>query len=148
MNDSRQPYGKIVRLNWYARRKYMEKGFGTTQRVGTNCHSPYTENRWIRLRAATIYVTTKITRKKDAQGFTKNRTAAREGGTISGNARKALEAKTGTPVVSSVNFLNPPSKRLSNFTANTFIKTQDKELASEKKGKQVRRGKKKLEGED
>ena len=50
--------------------------------------------------------TTEIARRKDAQGFDENRTVAKEGGTIAGNARKALEAKSGRPVVSRDNFLN------------------------------------------
>jgi hypothetical protein len=49
--------------------------------------------------------TTEIARNKDAQGFTDNRTAAKEGGTIAGDARKALEAKSGKPVVSAENYL-------------------------------------------
>ncbi|HUW26644.1 MAG TPA: Bro-N domain-containing protein [Gallionella sp.] len=49
--------------------------------------------------------TTEIARRKDAQGFTENRTVAKEGGTIAGDARKALEAKSGRPVVSGDNFL-------------------------------------------
>lgn len=53
--------------------------------------------------------TTEIARRKDAQGFTDNRTAAKEGGTIAGDARKALEAKSGKQVVSKDNYLAPPS---------------------------------------
>lgn len=53
--------------------------------------------------------TTEIARQKDAQGFADNRTAASEGGAIAGNARKALEAKSGKPVVSKENFLAPPN---------------------------------------
>ena len=53
--------------------------------------------------------TTEIARRKDAQGFADNRTAARSGGTIAGNARKELEAKSGKPVVSQSNYLPPPS---------------------------------------
>lgn len=49
--------------------------------------------------------TTEIARRKDAQGFADNRTAAKEGGTIAGNACKALEAKSGKPVVSTENYL-------------------------------------------
>jgi DNA-damage-inducible protein D len=49
--------------------------------------------------------TTEIARRKDAQGFAENRTVAKEGGTIAGDARKALEAKSGRPVVSGDNFL-------------------------------------------
>jgi DNA-damage-inducible protein D len=77
--------------------------------------------------------TTEIARKKDAQGFIRNRIAAREGGKIAGNARKALEVKTGTPVVSSDNFLNPPPKRFSETAASAFIETQVKALAPDAK---------------
>ena len=49
--------------------------------------------------------TTEIARCKDAQGFSDNRTAAKEGGIIAGDARKALEAKSGKPVVSKENYL-------------------------------------------
>jgi hypothetical protein len=58
---------------------------------------------------------------------------AREGGNIAGNARKALEAKTGTPVVSSENFLNPPQKRFSETAAAAFIETQAEALAPDAK---------------
>ena len=56
--------------------------------------------------------TTEIARRKDAQGFTDNRKAAKEGGTIAGDARKALEAKSGKRVVSKDNYLAPPSTAL------------------------------------
>ena len=56
--------------------------------------------------------TTEIARRKDAQGFADNRKAAKEGGTIAGDARKALEAKSGKPVVSKDNYLAPPSTAL------------------------------------
>ncbi|MBI5331154.1 MAG: Bro-N domain-containing protein [Betaproteobacteria bacterium] len=49
--------------------------------------------------------TTEIARRKDAQGFDENRHAAKEGGTVAGNARKELEAKSGRAVVSRANFL-------------------------------------------
>jgi DNA-damage-inducible protein D len=49
--------------------------------------------------------TTEITRTRDAQGFQQSRTAAVEGGSIAGNARRALERKSGKPVVSTGNFL-------------------------------------------
>ena len=49
--------------------------------------------------------TTEIARRSDALGFVENRTSAKEGGKIAGNARKALEAKTGKPVVSRANYL-------------------------------------------
>ncbi len=56
--------------------------------------------------------TTEIARRKDAQGFVNNRKAAKEGGAIAGNARKALEAKSGRRVVSAENYLPPEKKKL------------------------------------
>jgi len=55
--------------------------------------------------------TTEIARNKDARGFNPNRTAAREGGVVAGNARKQLEAKSGRKVVTPQNYLinKPPS---------------------------------------
>ena len=50
--------------------------------------------------------TTEIARKLDAQGFDPNRHAARQGGTVAGNARRELEAKTGAPVLSKKNYLD------------------------------------------
>jgi hypothetical protein len=55
--------------------------------------------------------TTEIARRSDAMGFIENRTSAKEGGTIAGNARKALEAKTGKKVVSKTNYLAAPNAR-------------------------------------
>lgn len=52
--------------------------------------------------------TTEIAKRKDAQGFHENRSAAREGGAVAGNARKELETKSGTPVVSRSNYLSAP----------------------------------------
>ena len=43
----------------------------------------------------------------DAQGFIANQRAAENGGTVAGDARRALEEQTRTPVVSSNNFLPP-----------------------------------------
>jgi DNA-damage-inducible protein D len=48
---------------------------------------------------------TEITRNKDAQGFDQNKTAAREGGSIAGNARRQLEAKSGRKVITRDNYL-------------------------------------------
>ena len=53
--------------------------------------------------------TTEIARRNDAMGFDENRTSAKAGGKIAGNARKALEAKTGTKVVSKANYLAVPT---------------------------------------
>ncbi|HEY4697966.1 MAG TPA: Bro-N domain-containing protein [Gallionella sp.] len=56
--------------------------------------------------------TTEIARRKDAKGFVNNRKAAKEGGAVAGNARKALESKSGKPVVSKENYLPPAVKKL------------------------------------
>jgi hypothetical protein len=60
--------------------------------------------------------TTEITRTSDSKGFSKLRNDAQEGGKIAGNARKALEKKTGKKVVSAQNFLDAPEslKRINN----------------------------------
>ena len=47
--------------------------------------------------------TKEIAKAKDAQGFNQNKTAAHKGGTIAGNARKALEKETNTIVISKNN---------------------------------------------
>ena len=52
--------------------------------------------------------TTEIARRSDAQGFVENKTSAKQGGRIAGDARKALEAKTGKPVLSKGNYLPAP----------------------------------------
>ena len=49
--------------------------------------------------------TTKIARSKNAQGFNENEEAAKDGGTVAGNARKELELKSGEKVVSEENYL-------------------------------------------
>ena len=49
--------------------------------------------------------TTAIVKTKDPKGFGKNKVAAKEGGTIAGDARKALEVKTGKRIITSENYL-------------------------------------------
>jgi hypothetical protein len=53
--------------------------------------------------------TTEIVKKKNPLGFIENKKAAIQGGKIAGDARKALELKSGEKVVSKTNFL-PPNK--------------------------------------
>jgi len=48
--------------------------------------------------------TKEITVNKDAQGYVENKQAAREGGTIAGNARRELERKSGKKVISRKNY--------------------------------------------
>ena len=48
--------------------------------------------------------TTEIAKNKDAQGLVQNKKAAKAGGTVAGNARKALEVQSGQPVMSAENY--------------------------------------------
>jgi DNA-damage-inducible protein D len=72
--------------------------------------------------------TTEIARRKDAKGFVSNRIAAKEGGTIAGDARKALEAKSGKPVVSKANYLVPPTQN----SAKTLSKKRAKKIRDDR----------------
>ena len=54
--------------------------------------------------------TTEIAKNKDVKGFEENRTAARKGGNIAGNARKKLEKESGRKVVTKENYLDAPEK--------------------------------------
>ena len=58
--------------------------------------------------------TTEIARSKDTQGLNENKTAARKGGKIAGDARKKLELESGKRVSTRQNFhgLSPSRKRL------------------------------------
>ena len=47
--------------------------------------------------------TTEISKEKLPEGFEQNRRIAKQGGTIAGNTRKAIEAKSGKPIVNSRN---------------------------------------------
>ncbi len=55
--------------------------------------------------------TKEITVNKDTQGFVENKQAAFEGGTIAGDARRALERKSGKKVTSRHNYLRQPQDR-------------------------------------
>lgn len=55
--------------------------------------------------------TTEIARNRDAQGFEQNKTAAKAGGKIAGDARKKLEKASGQKVVSKTNYL-PEAKKI------------------------------------
>ena len=62
--------------------------------------------------------TTEIAKNKNAQGFTENHKAAKEGGNVAGNARKELEKKSGSKVLSTQNFKNLESTTELNDTNN------------------------------
>jgi hypothetical protein len=55
--------------------------------------------------------TTEIARNTDTQGFNENKTAARQGGQIAGNARVELEQKSGRPVITKQNYLPKQGKK-------------------------------------
>ena len=55
--------------------------------------------------------TTSIAKAKDVQGLGENKTTARQGGEVAGNARKELESKTGESVATDDNFLEVPEKK-------------------------------------
>lgn len=56
--------------------------------------------------------TTEIAKTHDAYGMAENTSAARAGGKIAGDAREALEAKTGRKVVSSSNYKELPESEV------------------------------------
>ena len=47
--------------------------------------------------------TTELTNAQNPQGLEENRTVARQGGRVAGNARKEIEAQTGRPVITPEN---------------------------------------------
>lgn len=47
--------------------------------------------------------TTEISKEKKPRSFEENKTIAKQGGTIAGNTRKAIEEKTGKKIVTSQN---------------------------------------------
>ncbi|MBN1344850.1 MAG: Bro-N domain-containing protein [Phycisphaerae bacterium] len=54
--------------------------------------------------------TTEIARNRDSQGFDENQVAARDGGTVAGDARRQLETKSGKRVVTNRNYLTDKPK--------------------------------------
>ena len=79
--------------------------------------------------------TTEIARKKNAQGFNDNSKAAKEGGAVAGNARKELEAKTGAPVISRQNYLNPAEALPTPETNIKQLEGSKKKLENKGRGK-------------
>ncbi|MEX0918892.1 MAG: Bro-N domain-containing protein [Candidatus Paceibacterota bacterium] len=55
--------------------------------------------------------TTEIAKNKDAQGFIKNKTVARKGGSVAGKARRDLELKSGKKVSTDKNYLSKEKKK-------------------------------------
>jgi len=54
--------------------------------------------------------TTRIAKSKNVEGLEENKTVARHGGEVAGNARRELEEKTGESVLVEDNFLDIPEK--------------------------------------
>ncbi|MEW6610103.1 MAG: Bro-N domain-containing protein [Patescibacteria group bacterium] len=55
--------------------------------------------------------TTEISQKREPKNFPENRRVAREGGTIAGNARRQIEAKTGKRAVNTYRFKSAPTQK-------------------------------------
>ena len=55
--------------------------------------------------------TTEIAKNKNARGFSKNKKAARAGGSVAGKARLDLEKKSGKNVISKENFKEMPESQ-------------------------------------
>ncbi len=62
--------------------------------------------------------TTEISKNRDAQGFTQNKSVAKQGGEVAGKARKDVEQKSGKRVVSKGNFLGLEEKKVKRISNN------------------------------
>ncbi len=60
---------------------------------------------------------TEIAKNKNARGFGENKKASKEGGKIAGDARKALEKKSGRKVISQQNFKEFPEREVRRLNA-------------------------------
>lgn len=69
--------------------------------------------------------TTELTKTTNPQGLEENKKVAKEGGSIAGDARKAIEQKTGKPVITSKNAVDL-SKLIEDVVKEPFDKKQDK----------------------
>ncbi len=56
--------------------------------------------------------TTEIAKHRDARGFGENKTAAKEGGSVAGKARKDLEKKSGKTISTKTNFKSLPESKV------------------------------------
>ena len=68
--------------------------------------------------------TTEISREQDPQTFAENRSIAREGGEVAGNARKDIEERTGKPVITSKNAADF-SNLISDMIENDYSENDD-----------------------
>jgi hypothetical protein len=69
--------------------------------------------------------TTEIAKKRDTQGFADNRKASKAGGTIAGNARRALEIESGTQVSTCRNFKALPEVQAKKLPKHPHVLTEN-----------------------
>ena len=69
--------------------------------------------------------TTEISREQNPKTFAENRSVAREGGEVAGNARKDIEERTGRPVITSKNATDF-SNLISDMIENDYTDDEDK----------------------
>jgi len=55
--------------------------------------------------------TTEISKHKNPETFNENKIVAKQGGTIAGNTRENIESETGTPIITSENFVERKKKK-------------------------------------
>lgn len=67
--------------------------------------------------------TTEISKEKNSQSFSENRSVAKEGGEVAGNARKDIEERTGKPVITAKNAVDF-SNLISDVIENDFDKNK------------------------
>ena len=75
--------------------------------------------------------TTELTKTTNPQGLEENKKAAKEGGSIAGNARKEIEQKTGKPVITSKNAVDL-SRLIEDVVKEPLDKKQDKKDDTDK----------------
>ena len=68
-------------------------------------------NRGVKEQIEYSILTAEIVKTQNPQGFLQNKKAARQGGSVAGNARKELETRTGKKIVSSDNYLPEGTKK-------------------------------------
>ena len=69
--------------------------------------------------------TTELAKVHDAQGLSENQQVAQRGGKVAGDARKAIEADTGKPVITSKNAVD--FSKLISDVVETPVKDNEKE---------------------
>lgn len=84
--------------------------------LATNCS-------WLKMKA-----TKEITNSTNPQGLEENKKVAKEGGSIAGDARKAIEERTGKPVITSKNAID-----MSRLIEDVVKEVSDEKTSKDKK---------------